>query len=300
MLDVVEYAFEGDRQCARDYLRGLPVGAFYTYVLLTPGGLPFYVGKGKGDRVLQHEAEALRNSKIHKTNPYKCNKIRKIVGLGDSVGYRIDRVYELDEIACLKREQALISHYGRRCDGGVLTNLAAGLGSPAARDPLSAERHAATLSGVVEGDGERTALNLYLQSLGAVASVPIKPLAAYRSRLVGAYPSPKALKNASLRNGLTIVASVLASGLRITSGTIVPRKFMIAPEAENWPLDGPPPEVVEGVIENGAASDILKLGLVSLVRADRPEDEGFRIDAGQAARIIGLVGRDYLEEWDLV
>jgi hypothetical protein len=44
------HAFEGDSAMARRFLCGLPSGAYYTYVLLRPDGLPFYVGKGRGNR----------------------------------------------------------------------------------------------------------------------------------------------------------------------------------------------------------------------------------------------------------
>ena len=280
VLDNVDYVFEGDRQLARGFVRNLSKDSFYTYLLLTPEGEAFYAGKGKGERLLYHETEALRGTSIPKSNPFKCNKIRQIVNSGRSVTYRVDSVFGADEAACLRREENLISFFKRRCDGGTLTNLAAGLGSLSSRDPFSTDRHAATLAGVVPGDPERTALNLYLQSLGNVKSVPIKPLNIYRSKLVSAYPSPKALKNATLRNGLTIVASALASGLRIEPGVIVPRKFTISPEIENWPLVTQPPDFVAGVIENGAASDILKLQLATLVSAEQPENEGFQIDFG--------------------
>ncbi|MDR6265275.1 GIY-YIG nuclease family protein [Roseobacter sp. N2S] len=300
MFDVSKIAFEGDRILANDFVRTLPRGSFYTYLLLTPELEPFYVGKGKGIRLLQHETEALRETEIYKTNPFKCNKIRKIVSLGKHVTYRVDRVFGSDEEACLRREEELISFYKRRCDGGILTNLAAGLGSLSSRDPLTAGRQAATLSGVVHGNPERTTMNLFLQSLGQVASVPIKPLNEYRTRLVGAYPSPKSLKNVTMRNGLTIIASALASGLKIEPRVIIPRKFTIAPELENWPLETPPPTKVEGVIENGAASDILKLNLVTLVPAELPEDEAFELNSAQAQRIISLVGEKTLLEFDLI
>jgi hypothetical protein len=300
MLDVSKNAFEGDRLLANDFVRALPSGSFYTYLLLTPELEPFYVGKGKGIRLLQHETEALRETAIYKSNPFKCNKIRKIVSLGKHVSYRVDRVFGDDEEACLRREEELIFFYKRRCDGGILTNLAAGLGSLSSRDPLTTGRHAATLAGVVHGNPERTTMNLFLQSLGQVASVPIKPLNEYRIRLVGAYPSPKSLKNVTMRNGLTIVASALASGLKIEPEVIIPRKFTIAPELENWPLKTPPPTKVEGVIENGAASDILKLNLVTLVPAELPENEAFQLNAAQAQRIIALVGEKALLDFDLI
>ncbi len=300
MFETTSVAFQGNRQSAKEFLRVLPDGVFYTYLLMTPDRLPFYAGKGKGLRLLNHETEALRATAIYKSNPFKCNTIRKIVNAGNEIIYCVDRIFGDDETDCLRREEELISLYKRRCDGGVLTNLAPGLGSQSSRDPLSAERHSATLAGVVQGNPERTTLNLFLQSLGTVSSVPIKPLREYRSRLVGAYPSPKPLKTATLRNGLTIVASILASGLKVRAGVIVPRKFSIAPELENWPLELPPPESVEGIIENGAASDILKLGLVTLVSADTPENEAFSMDAIQARRLEDLVGRSYLIEWDLL
>lgn len=300
MLDEGAIAFEGHRHQANAFVRSLPAGTFYTYLLLTPEGEAFYAGKGKGIRLLQHETEALRQTAIHKSNPFKCNKIRRIVSSGRSIVYQVDRVFGKDEAACLRREEDLISFYKRYCDGGVLTNLAAGLGSLSSRDPLTTNRHAATLAGVVPGNAERTTMNLFLQALGQVSSVPIKPLKEYRKSLVGAYPSPKELKNASLRNGLTIVASILASGLRLHHGVIVPRKFSIAPEAENWPLQIPPPSQVEGVVENGAASDILKLQLVTLVPAKLPEDEAFHLNSAQVDRVIDLVGRQKLLDWDLL
>ncbi|MEJ6397308.1 GIY-YIG nuclease family protein [Yoonia sp. 208BN28-4] len=300
MLNEPATVFEGSRQFANEFVRSLPNGTFYTYLLLTPEREAFYVGKGTGIRLLQHETEAIRQTAIHKSNPFKCNKIRKIVNSGQSITYQVDRLFGGDEAACLRREEELISFYKRRCDGGVLTNLAAGLGSMSSRDPLTTGRHAATLAGVVPGSPERTILNLFLQSLGRVSSVPIKPLSEYRKRLVGAYPSPKALKNPTLRNALTIVASVLASGRKIKPGVVVPRKFAITPELENWPLKIPPPDLVEGVIENGAASDILKLGLVTLVAADLPENEAFQMDALQVQKVTSLVGRTVLDDWDLL
>ena len=167
MFDVSKTAFQDDRLLADAFLRTLPKGSFYTYLLLTPELEPFYVGKGKGIRLFQHETEALRETEIYKSNPFKCNKIRKIIGSGKHLFYRVDRVFGDDEEACLRREEELIHFYKRRCDGGILTNLAAGLGSLSSRDPLTTGRHAATLAGVVHGNPERTTMNLFLQAFGA-------------------------------------------------------------------------------------------------------------------------------------
>lgn len=293
--------FEGDDGALRRFLATLPADRFYTYLLLDPQGTPFYVGKGKGNRVLQHRLEALRDSPLARSNPFKCRKIQSIEASGRTIGYRIDRLFAArDERACLLREEALIAQHRRRCDGGVLTNLAAGLGSPSARDPHSAMRHAATLSGVDPLRPERTALNLFLRSLGGVDSVPIKPLSDYRSRLVAAYPSPKALRNPSRRNGLTIAAAVLAGGGRLAPGNPVPRVFDYRPDPEDWPLATPAPEKVTAVIENGAMSDILKLGLADLIAADTPPGEALVLGPEQIARVCGLLGLRNVQDWRLL
>lgn len=236
MVFDLSHAFEGDSGMARGFLRGLPSGSYYTYVLLRPDGVSFYVGKGRGSRMLQHELEAMRQSNLKRTNPHKCNTIRSIVSRGQQVRYRIDRVYaDADQLSCLEREAALICQFRRRCDGGTLTNLASGLGNMFGADPESAARHAATLSGIPQDDPERAALNLYLKSFGAVGSVPIKPLSRYRARLVPTMPSSKDLQNPSMRNALTIIAVAAAEGVLIEPGANLPRSFTLSPDVEDWP-----------------------------------------------------------------
>lgn len=279
LLNSQTAVFEGCEDRISIFLSSLSTAHYYTYLLLDPSGTPFYVGKGKGRRVLEHRLEAMRESLIIKSNPFKCRKIRSILKSGNSLRYRIDQVFEAEsELACLKREEALIAHYLRRCDGGVLTNLAAGLGSLSARDPHSTMRHTATLSGVDPQRPERTALNLFLKSLGGIDSVPIKPLSEYGSRLVAAYPSPKNLKTASRRNGLTVAGAVLASRERLAAGSPIQRVFQYYPDPQDWPLDQPAPAAVTAVIENGAMSDLLKLGLVTLIPGDTPHDEAIVLD----------------------
>lgn len=294
-------AFTGPEGPLRRFLASLPPDSFYTYLLLDPGGLPFYAGKGKGARVLHHRLEALRDSPLRRSNPFKSRKIRRIVEGGDDILYQIDRIYPAqDEIGCLLREESLIARYRRRSDGGMLTNLAAGLGSLSARDPFSTERHAATLSGIDPSRPDRTALNLFLRSLGGVDSVPIKPLAEYRKRLVAAYPSPKNLLNPSRRNALTIAAAVLAVNGQLAPGRGFGRAFDYHPDPDEWPLDQPCPERVTAVIENGAMSDILKLRLADLIPASEPASERFTLDRHQIARVVGLLGTASAEDWQLV
>ena len=57
---------------------------FYTYALLHPKtSLPFYVGKGKGGRIFDHEWKAKRLT----TNSHKFNIIRKIQREGGKIRY---------------------------------------------------------------------------------------------------------------------------------------------------------------------------------------------------------------------
>lgn len=300
MLDEGQ-VFSGPDPDLRQFLRGLPDGSFYTYLIVDPLGTTFYVGKGKGFRVLEHRLEAMREGGLAKSNPFKCRRIRRIIEAGQTLNYVIDRVYApSDELACLIREEELIATYRRVCDGGTLTNLAAGLGSLSSLHPFSAERHAATLSGISEERPERTALNLFLQSLGGVDSVPIKPLSEYRGRLVPAYASAKNLNRVSRRNALTLCASALATGQLLAERACLPRAFDLCPDPEEWPFNTQPPERVRAVIENGAMSDVLKVGLATLVAANRPEDESLVLSARQVEMVLTVIGGQQLQAWGLL
>jgi hypothetical protein len=156
------------------------------------------------------------------------------------------------------------------------------------------------LAGVSEERPYRTALNLFLRYLGGVDSVPIKPLAEYKARLVAAYPSPKNLQRLSRRNGLTLAASAIASGLTLEPGVVIPRAFTYFPDKEDWPLRVPPPDRVEAVIENGAMSDVLKLDLATLIPAPSPCDEGLQLDERQNRQLIELLGAEQLRVWGLL
>jgi hypothetical protein len=79
---------------------------FYVYLLLDPDRHPFYVGKGSGGRILDHEREAKNGHDCP-----KCDAIRAIWQAGGQVGRAI--VFETDdEREVLQQETALIAHYG--------------------------------------------------------------------------------------------------------------------------------------------------------------------------------------------
>lgn len=84
---------------------------FYVYVL-SDDGTPFYVGKGSGSRVTDHEADAARGHAC-----YKCNKIRKMWREGREVQKSIVLRTD-DETEAYRHEAKLITHIGL----GQLTN----------------------------------------------------------------------------------------------------------------------------------------------------------------------------------
>jgi hypothetical protein len=90
---------------------------FYVYVLARPDGSPFYVGKGLGKRIFDHDYEARSGHKCH-----KCNIIRKIWKSGGEVQRYI--VFETnDEQEAFAYEIELIALHGRNnlanlTDGG--------------------------------------------------------------------------------------------------------------------------------------------------------------------------------------
>lgn len=98
--------------------------AFYVYLLLDPrrNYLPFYVGKGKGDRANHH----LKYESHAKTNPFKKAVIQKIRRDGKETKVMI-WAEGLDEIQAFELEKSLIARFGRRdLRTGILTNLSEG------------------------------------------------------------------------------------------------------------------------------------------------------------------------------
>jgi len=106
---------------------------FYVYVLLDPtkpgpfyyghwkfSHEPFYVGKGKGKRANNHANGG------HSSNPFKYNKIKKLLKCGFSPVTTIKRT-GLTEKKAFKLENKLITTVGRRnLKLGPLTNLTDG------------------------------------------------------------------------------------------------------------------------------------------------------------------------------
>jgi excisionase family DNA binding protein len=91
---------------------------YYVYELAEPNALPFYVGKGTGERIGDHEIEARQGCTCS-----KCKIIRELWGRGLEVERRT--VFRTDdEAAAYAYEVHLIALYGRqnltnRTDGGL-------------------------------------------------------------------------------------------------------------------------------------------------------------------------------------
>lgn len=93
---------------------------YYVYELTDPrSGAVFYVGKGCGDRIDEHEKETARG-----VCSKKCNKIRRIVNAGLKIG-KCKIAYFKDEADAFAYEDERIRFYGK----DRLTNVAPLLGN---------------------------------------------------------------------------------------------------------------------------------------------------------------------------
>jgi len=230
---------------------------YYTYILCRPSGEPFYVGKGIGFRVFNHEVEADGDKSSH-----KLRLIRRIRTDGGQLVYVID-AFHPDESAALLRERELIARYGRAdLKLGLLTNLTDGGEGPSIPSPISREKRKTTLSGVSDDGNERDIVNQYFQRLSPVAarieSIPIKPLSEFRAGR--ARPN---LKKVSVRNflrpALAVLASARAHDVALIAGCRVPRRFI----ADDVPT----------IIENGVLSRLINNGHVVVESHSRPDEE---------------------------
>lgn len=95
----------------------IPQPQYFVYILCRPNNKAFYVGKGKGRRVFDHETEAKNGHKCH-----KCNVIRKIWKNGGEVRRYVVFTTD-DEQEAYQYERELIEQFGRKnlcnqTDGG--------------------------------------------------------------------------------------------------------------------------------------------------------------------------------------
>lgn len=139
---------------------------YYTYALAYPdsmGGLTFYIGKGAGDRIYQHERIAKHpDSKYPRENRHKTNIIRKIWANGEQVVRKKLAYFDTDEEASLY-EIALIflmetpltnitaggdtppSNKGKKATEATIARMSQGMKRRLQNDPALREHHIQTL-----------------------------------------------------------------------------------------------------------------------------------------------------------
>ena len=94
---------------------------FYAYQLRVKNSeSPFYIGKGKGVRVYQHMMPSLLKQKSHKNNVIR-------VAMSEGIEVMSEILFDgLTEEQAHAKEIELIAFYGRRVNGGCLTNATDG------------------------------------------------------------------------------------------------------------------------------------------------------------------------------
>ncbi|WP_170794286.1 GIY-YIG nuclease family protein [Ruegeria sp. HKCCD7221] len=262
--------FEGSKEECKAFLS--EYSGYYVYILRRPDGRPFYVGKGIGDRVFNHEVEA-RHPNDRKSNSYKLNVIRSLWRQGSSVVYEIAYQGD-DEQDAYDEEARLISQIRRLHEGGPLTNLAPGGGNSTGISPISKRKHAATLGGIPENNPERAIVNRYLLSVGVMDSIAIKPISQLTVK-----PSlilPKKKGGPTLRQAAVLVASAAINGKSLDGACQIPRKLIV--------------DDVPAIIENGVSCRILLTEMASIIAAENPVDEIFALNAQQSRVVVNIVG----------
>jgi len=215
----------------------------YVYVLTRADGAPFYVGKGVGNRVFQHEAEARTTTRL----THKLNVIRAVTAKGEAIRYCIESAHA-DEVAAHARERALIALFGRHdLRQGPLTNQTDGGEGASNPSEASRELRRQTLWGDDAPDEERRTANRFFQSLCRVGSVPIKPLSKFTPERLHSNRASLAM---TPRQAAALAASAILNRILIAEGAVIPRLLEI--------------EGVPAAIENGVGRDILSSGMAHL------------------------------------
>lgn len=245
---------------------------YYVYVLHRPNGRPFYVGKGVGLRVLDHEAEARNTTRL----THKLNVIRSLFRTNLSIHYRLDSFFEYESEA-LARERQLIQTIGRHDLGtGPLTNQTDGGEGTSNPSEESRQRRRESLWGDA-ADPERQIANNYFRQLAAVESVTLKPTSTWRSAT--ALRRNRAVFKMTARQAAPLAASAIQNRIMLQPGALIPRRLHV--------------EGIEFIIENGVGNDMLSSDMVTVVDAS-PTRELLCLTEGGYRFLLGAVDKAML------
>ena len=237
---------------------------YYVYILHRPDGHPLYVGKGVGQRVLEHEAEARNTTRL----THKLNVIRSLLRKNLAIHYRLDSFFD-DEAEALARERLLIQTIGRHDLGtGPLTNQTDGGEGTSNPSEGSRQRRRESLWGDA-ADPERLIANSYFRKLVAVESVTLKPTSIWRRATALRRNRPTFPKTA--RQAASLVASAIQNRVLLEPSALIPRRLQV--------------EGSEFIIENGAGNDMLSSDMVTIADAT-PTYEILRLTGGGLRYII--------------
>lgn len=156
----------------------IPSPRFYVYILCRPNGKPFYVGKGSGRRIYDHDNEARSGHRCH-----KCNIIRKIWQQGGEVQrYTVFTTDDQDEAYAYERE--MVAMFGREnlangTDGGM-----GGMGHKAT--PEERARRSAFRKAMWNDPEYRARMTAMSQALGASPDFRARLSALNKERLASA------------------------------------------------------------------------------------------------------------------
>lgn len=114
------------------------------------------------------------------------------------------------------------------------------------------------------------------------ASVPVKPLSAFKPTSTTAHP---VARHPSIRQAAAIAVAFAAAGKQLKPGISVPRVF----EADG----------IRSCIENGVLRDAVSSGLVS-VSGDTPETESIKLSAKADKAIVGFLGEKLCRKAKLI
>lgn len=237
---------------------------YYVYQLVGIDEKPFYVGKGRGNRIFVHELDP-RAPGISE----KLDLIRSCAMSSCGLRYRLFGPFETQAEAH-EREISEIATLGRRIDGGFLTNLT---------DGGAGAKGAETGSG--DAYGERGIANRFVLQFIKAGSIPIRPTSSFTPTPLLAHRVRRAL---TTRQAGALVASAIANGVPLEGACEIPRRMVVTHENKSTEL----------AIENGAGCSILETGAAALVEGKAGGFEVFALSRDQVRAVIRLVPPDLL------